>query len=114
MVAVSALVTAAPAQAATPKPKVVHTVASDAIGGLPIKSLDGMTAHVPQAPAQAAAAASAGTPAHTGGNIWPSGATGYDISWPQCPAHNPVLPPDSQVAVVGVNDGTPFTALPCI
>jgi hypothetical protein len=24
------------------------------------------------------------------------------------------LPPDSEVAVVGVNDGTPFTALPCM
>jgi hypothetical protein len=103
VIAISALVTAAP----------VHTVASDAIGGLPIKSLDGKIAYVPQAPAHAAAA-SAGTPAHTSGNIWPSGATGYDISWPDCPAHNPVLPPDSQVAVVGVNDGTPFTALPCI
>jgi hypothetical protein len=26
----------------------------------------------------------------------------------------PALPPDSEVAVVGVNDGTPFTALPCM
>jgi hypothetical protein len=109
-------VPAAPAQAApAPKPTVIHTVASDAIGGLPIKSLDGTKEYIPQAAARPKAApGTAARPAHRPGNIWPSGATGYDISWPNCPAHNPVLPPDSDVAVVGVNDGTPFTALPCM
>lgn len=117
LLAGSALVMAAPAQAATsPRPRVIHTIPSDRIGGLPIKSLDGMTEYIPQAPAHshAAQARTAAHPAHTAGNIWAGGATGYDISWPQCPAHNPVLPPDSDVAVVGVNDGSPFTALPCI
>ncbi|GLY89481.1 hypothetical protein Airi02_074100 [Actinoallomurus iriomotensis] len=116
LVAGSTLAVAAPAQADTTRPEVIHTVASDAIGGLPIKSLDGTKEYIPQAPARSSLpnAARTGTPAHRAENIWPTGATGYDISWPQCPAHNPVLPPDSDVAVVGVNDGTPFTALPCI
>jgi hypothetical protein len=41
---------------------------------------------------------------------YPDGATGYDVSWPQC--HGP-LPPPARVAVVGVNGGLAFTANPC-
>jgi hypothetical protein len=100
------------AQASTPGPAVIHTVPSALVGGLPIKSLDGTKEYIPQG--KAPLAAKSGKISHTAGNPWTTGATGYDISWPNCPAHNPVLPPDSDVAVVGVNDGTPFTALPCL
>jgi hypothetical protein len=39
-----------------------------------------------------------------------SGATGFDVSWPQCAA---ALPPPSTIAVVGINDGTANTFNPC-
>jgi hypothetical protein len=41
---------------------------------------------------------------------YPSGARGYDISWPQCGGP---LPPKARVAVVGVNGGWAFTGNPC-
>jgi hypothetical protein len=50
-------------------------------------------------------------PPDTGPMQYPSGATGFDISWPQCGS---AYPPASGVAVVGVNDGRAFTANPCL
>jgi hypothetical protein len=40
---------------------------------------------------------------------------GFDISWPQCRASGPVLPPAlGPVAIVGVNGGRPFSSNPCL
>ena len=40
------------------------------------------------------------------------GATGYDISWPQCGGALP--PPPHPVSIVGLNDGRMFTNNPCL
>lgn len=113
----SALVTvgsvSAGATAATPALKVIHT----ASGGFPVITNDRKIEVLPQASKKATAASGHVAPRpQTSGpaSPWPTGATGYDISWPQCPAHNAVMPPPSSVAIVGVNDGTPFTTLPCM
>ncbi len=38
-------------------------------------------------------------------------ASGYDVSWPNC---GRALPVDGDVAIVGVNNGRPYTANPCL
>ncbi len=42
---------------------------------------------------------------------YPSGASGFDISFPQCGSSYPA---PSTVGVVGVEDGSPFTTNPCL
>lgn len=115
LLTVGALSTTAGAATGTPAPKVLHTVPGATIGGLPVITNDRGIEVLPQAP-RTAATTTPGHVARTAGRAgpWRPGATGYDISWPQCPAHNAVMPPPSSVAIVGVNDGTPFTTLPCM
>ena len=62
------------------------------------------------APADGArsAAQSAGRSADDFGDAAP---TGYDISWPDCRG---AMPPSSQISVVGVDDGHPFSQNPCL
>ncbi len=51
-------------------------------------------------------------PPSSGTARYPSGSTGYDISWPQCGQSYPPRP--YTVAIVGVNDGQAFSANPCL
>ncbi|MGH8917857.1 MAG: hypothetical protein ACRD0H_05870, partial [Actinomycetes bacterium] len=48
---------------------------------------------------------------YPGGAIYPPGATGTDISWPQCGGSYP--PPGSPVSIVGINDGISNQINPC-
>lgn len=48
--------------------------------------------------------------AHAAG-LYPSGAQGYDISWPQCGGAYPATP--YAFGIVGVTDGRAFTLNPC-
>lgn len=86
---------------ATTTTTVVATTPSDGIGGLPASSLDGRIAYVPSSAAKTAALA-----AHKS-----SGATGYDISWPECGGP---MPPASSIAIVGADGGHPFSQNPCL
>ncbi len=52
-----------------------------------------------------------GLPGFFGPGAFPSGSTGYDISWPQCPSN---FPPASTVAVVGADGGLAFKHNPCL
>lgn len=115
---------AGPARAATRAPAhpsagtgaaIVTTTPSAKVGGLPISSLDGTVAYVP-APGTGTTSQGPGTaagplPPTPFGDVYTAGATGFDISWPQCGG---ALPPDSAVAIVGADDGHPFSTNPCL
>jgi hypothetical protein len=45
------------------------------------------------------------------GGIYPSGKTGYDVSWPNCSAKPPSKP---LFGIVGVSDGTGYSGNPCL
>lgn len=51
-------------------------------------------------------------PPPSGTTRYPSGSTGYDVSWPQCGQSYPPQP--YTVAIVGVNDGQAFSTNPCL
>jgi hypothetical protein len=44
-------------------------------------------------------------------SLYPSGATGYDVSWPNCSAKPPAHP---AFGIVGVSDGTGYSQNPCL
>jgi hypothetical protein len=75
---------------------VITTTPSAWIGGLPASSLNGEVEYIPGTGLTAGAARVA---------------TGYDISWPQCGG---AMPQSSSIAVVGVDDGHPFSQNPCL
>lgn len=102
---------ATPATPATPAAStksssvtVVTTTPSPRIGGLPASTLDGSVEYVPQGGAAAKASAMDGVGSGA------SGATGYDVSWPECGGN---MPAGSSIAIVGVDDGHPFSQNPC-
>ncbi len=57
-------------------------------------------------PAEAAASS-----IHSSGSVYPSGSTGYDVSWPNCTAKAPAHP---TFGIVGVSDGTGYSQNPCL
>src|SRR5579883_2936713 len=44
-------------------------------------------------------------------SIYPSGSTGYDVSWPNCATKPPSHP---RFGIVGVNDGAGYSQNPCL
>jgi hypothetical protein len=86
---------------------IVTTSPSDQIGGLPSSTLDGSVAYLPQGSGALGANALTRAAATTA----QAPATGYDISWPQCGG---AMPPASDIAIVGVDDGHPFSQNPCL
>jgi len=77
------------------------------LGGLPMTSLDGKISYVPEDPSSGTHAKSLASTEQTS----TAASTGYDISWPQCGG---AMPPSSSVAIVGVDDGHPFSQNPCL
>jgi hypothetical protein len=45
------------------------------------------------------------------GTFYPAGGSGYDVSFPQCGRS---LPPGGSFGIVGVNNGLPWSANPCL
>lgn len=62
-------------------------------------------------PAQTAHAAAAARPGPVSATPYPSGSTGYDVSWPNCAAKVPKHP---AFGIVGVNGGTAYSQNPCL
>lgn len=89
---------------------VVTTTPSQQIGGLPASTLDGSVEYVPRGDSAAKASASTMTRSATTAGSGTSGATGYDISWPECGG---AMPASSSIAIVGADDGHPFSENPC-
>jgi hypothetical protein len=49
--------------------------------------------------------------ATSGSNPYPAGARGIDLSWPNCDRQQP---PAASFAIIGINDGHPFSTNPCL
>jgi hypothetical protein len=83
------------------------------VGGLPATSLDGSVRYVPRGSGPAAAGRGGGAArgARSAPGLGGAPLTGYDVSWPQCGG---AMPPSSQISIVGVDDGHPFSQNPCL
>jgi len=90
---------------AATSPALAATTSPARLGGLPMTSLDGKIRYIPgnESPGSHAKALTLTTA------LGP--ATGYDISWPECGG---AMPPSSSIAIVGVDDGHPFSQNPCL
>jgi hypothetical protein len=80
------------------------TTSSARLGGLPMTSVDGRIRYVPEGEFPGLRA----TPLTSASG---KAATGYDISWPECGG---AMPSSSSIAIVGVDDGHPFSQNPCL
>lgn len=100
----------------TPGPAVPGSVTSFASAHASTEStgsaLGGAEALADNVLSEIASAAGGHYPPDPPGSPYPSGAQGYDISWPQCGQAYP--PGGNAVAVVGANDGYPFSVNPCL
>jgi hypothetical protein len=70
----------------------------DLLRGVSARRLVGITLGPPQLPA-------------AGANAYPAGGHGVDVSWPNCDRPRP---PAAAFAIIGINDGHPFSSNPCL
>jgi hypothetical protein len=74
----------------------------DLLKGVAARRLVGIALGPPPLPTTAPAA---------GSNPYPTGGRGVDLSWPNCERQRP---PAAGFAIIGVNDGHPFSTNPCL
>jgi hypothetical protein len=73
----------------------------DLLRGVAARRLVGIALGSPPPPVSAA----------SGSNPYPTGGRGVDLSWPNCDRQRP---PAASFAIIGINDGHPFSTNPCL